>query len=342
MVSAFAPLVSICVPTYNDAPFLLQSLESILRQTYSHLEILVGDDGSTDDTPEIVQSLQDPRIHYHRNGTNLGQFVNVNRIIQRARGAYIAIYHSDDVYEPQIVEKEVGFLEAHPEAGAVFALDQWIDADGWVFGETRLPRGIRANTCLGLAEVLPVLLRHKNCLLRAPTFMGRAEVFRRVGLFNTTDFDIAGDLEMWLRILTVFKIAILDEHLMRYRSGGTQVSSRYNSLRTFEEHFFPLIDLYLAMEGWAAAMDQASLTEYAFHRCDDETVRAANLIIRGDSAGAWKLLQRPYPWQTLLTSVRRRKLRVLLLRALMQSALAIGAVRPLARLLVWTEYGGRI
>jgi len=336
------PLVSVCVPTYNDGPFVLASLVSILNQTYTNLEILVGDDASTDNTPELIRSLKDPRIHYQRNSTNVGQFENVNRLIRRARGEYIAIYHSDDLYEPRIVEKEVGFLEAHPEAGAVFALDRWIDHNGRVLGQTRLPEGARTNTCLGLADVMPILLRHKNRLLRGPTFMGRAEVFSRVGLFNPSDFDIAGDLEMWLRILTVFKIAILDEPLMRYRIGATQVSSRYNHLRIGEEPFFPVMDRYLSREGLAGAIDPISLTEYAFHRCDDETFRAANLVIRGDGAGAWELLKRPYPWRTLLNGFRRRKVRVLLLRVLMRCGLILGAVRPLARLLVWTEYGGRL
>lgn len=336
------PLVSVCVPTYNDGPFVLQSLGSIINQTYSNIEILIGDDASADHTSEIVRSLEDSRIKYHRNETNLGQFENVNRLIQRAKGEYIAIYHSDDIYEPRIVENEVSFLKSHPEVGAVFALDRWIDTHGRVHGETRLPQGVPPHTPLSLSNVLPVLLRNKNCLLRAPTFMGRVEVFRRVGLFNTSEFDTAGDLEMWLRILTEFKIAILDEHLMRYRSGATQVSRRYNYLRTCEEHFFPIMDRYLGMKGVADRLSPVSLREYAFHRCDDETFRAANWLIRGNAAGARALLLRPFPWRTLFTNFRRRKLRVLLLRTLMRTCLTIGAERPLVAFLKWSEYGGRI
>lgn len=336
------PTVSICVPTYNDGRFLRGSLASITAQTYPRLEILVSDDGSSDDTAEIVRSFDDPRITYHRNPRNLGQFENVNRCIQRARGEYIAIYHSDDLYDPRIVEKEVSFLEAHPEAGAVFALDRWVDDRDRVFGATRLPNGVRANICLELTDVIPALLRNKNRFLRAPTFMGRAEVFRRVGLFNTADYDIAGDLEMWLRILTEFKIGILGEHLMWYRSGRTQVSMRYNHLRTCEEHFFPILDRYLAREGLATRMDPVSLIEYAFHRCDDATFRAANMLIRGDTAGARALLRRPFPWRTLVTRLQRRKLRVLILRGLMRAGLALGAAGALRRLLVILEYGGHI
>jgi glycosyltransferase involved in cell wall biosynthesis len=333
------PLVSVCVPTYNDGPFLLQSLQSITRQTYERLEILVGDDGSTDNTAEVVRSCADPRIHYHRNPANLGQFANVNELLRRACGEFVAIYHSDDWYAPTIVEKEVEFLREHPEAGAVFTLNRRMDDQGRVYNPTRLPPGVPARTCFGLVDVMRVLLRHKNRLLCGPSFLGRAEVFRKVGLFNTRDYAIAADLEMWLRILTRYPVAVLDEPLMHYRKGVTQVSSGYNRLRTFEDHFFAIIERYLSVPGVAEAMDPASRTEYAFHRCDDETFRAANLVIRCEFEAARKLVHGPFPWRTFLHSVRRRKLRVLLLRWLIRTGLAVGAVGRLARYLRWVEYG---
>ncbi|RIK43958.1 MAG: glycosyl transferase family 2, partial [Chloroflexi bacterium] len=129
-MAAAAPLVSVCVPTYNDAPFLAQSLQSIVQQTYRQLEILIGDDASTDDTAAVVAAFDDPRIRYIRNTANLGQFENVNALIRRATGDYIAIYHSDDVYTPQIVAREAAFLQSHPQVGAVFALDWRIDERG--------------------------------------------------------------------------------------------------------------------------------------------------------------------------------------------------------------------
>jgi glycosyltransferase involved in cell wall biosynthesis len=336
-----APLVSVCVPTFNDGLFLRASLESIVRQSYSRLEILVGDDCSADETSEIVRSFQDDRIIYRRNATNLGQFRNVNALISRARGKYIAVYHSDDVYEPRIVQQEVAFLNGHPSAGAIFALDRRIDNAGRLLGETHLPPGIKANTCLGPGDVMPVLLRHKNRLLRAPTFMGRAEVFEQVGAFNAQDYDIAGDLEMWLRILTRYRIAILDEHLLWYRRSQSQLSTRYNVLRTVEEDFFPLMDRYLTtFEGMGVSA--ADLIEYAFHRCDDETFRSANLVVLGQAEPARELLRRPYPWRTLLVrSWWRRKVRVLLLRTVLRAGLALGATGLLSRLVIRMEYGGR-
>jgi glycosyltransferase involved in cell wall biosynthesis len=340
--STDSPLVSVCVPTYNDAVFLSQSLQSIVNQTYRNLEIIVGDDASNDNTTEIVHRFQDSRIHYHRNSRNLGQFENVNSLVQKATGKYIAIYHSDDVYDPNIVEKEVNFLEAHPEAGAVFTMNWQIDQSGQIIGQSKLLREVSAKVCLSLTDVLPVLLRYKNRLLIGPSFMGRANVFEKVGLFSSA-FSIAGDFEMWLRILTAFKIGILDEPLMSYRRGKTQVSYDYQRLRTFEDHFFAIIDRYLETEDLRSCLDPVSITEYTFHRCDDATFRAANFVIQGHTDKARQLLQNPYPWGTLtVPRLQRRKLRVLLLRILLYIALTIGAVRLLSNFLVQFEYGGKL
>src|SRR5450631_3437681 len=116
------PLVSIVVPAYNAERFLRPSLDSIVGQSYPEKEILLMDDASTDRTAEIAQSYGG-RIAYHRQPRNRGQFGNVDDGIALARGKYIAVYHSDDLYDPEIVAREVAFLEAHHSAGAVFALD---------------------------------------------------------------------------------------------------------------------------------------------------------------------------------------------------------------------------
>lgn len=345
-MGSYLPLVSVCVPTYNDGPFLRQCLESLAAQSYANLEILVGDDASSDDTPAVVQAVAETSrqpICYVRNERNLGQFENVNALVARARGAYVAVYHSDDVYTPHIVEKEVAFLEAHPHVGAVFALDWRIDDAGQITGRTRLMPDVRPNAPLRLPDVLPSLLRHKNRILRAPTFLGRAALLRTAGPFRS-DYDIAGDFEMWLRLLGQRPIAILDEPLMYYRRGASQVSSRYQKLRTFEEHFFVIMDETLARQAAKMPLDRTALTEYAFHRCNDETFRAANLVILGQPQAAAALLKRPYPWRTLTVrtqDIGGRKLRVLLLRAGMKTGLALHATPLLARLLRWSEYGGQ-
>ncbi len=330
------PLVSVCIPTYNDAAFLPYALASVLAQSYPRIEVVVGDDGSSDETPAVVASFADPRVRYHRNERNLGQFANVNACIQRSAGDLVSVYHSDDVYDETIVEEEVAFLTAHPEAGAVFALDRWIDPAGRIIGETHLPPDVPNVPSLAMDQVLRVLLRHKNRLLRGPTFMTRRSVFDQVGLFEPDTYPMANDLEYWLRVLTRFRVGLIRRYLMSYRQGPSQVSSQYNHLRTTEEDFFAVMDRYLADPAIAAQADEESLIEYAFHRCDDETSRAANLVIRGELHEARSLLARPFPWRTL-GGITRRKARVLLLRSVLRAGIAGRAHRPLTSVLRRTE-----
>ncbi len=332
-------LVSVCIPTYNDGDHLRESLASILRQTYEHMEILVSDDASQDATPAVVASFNDSRIRYMRNETNLGIFENVNGAVLQARGDLIAIYHSDDVYEPTIVEREAAYLRDNIEVGAVFALDRWIDSEGHVIGQTELPDEIVAGAPISFEEVVRFFLRNQNRLLRCPTFMGRADILAEVGPFDQT-FPSLGDVDMWVRLAALRPVAVLGEHLMRYRVGEGQVSARYDRLRTEESHFFCIMDRVLA-ESATTWMDSETLGEYAFHRYDDQTFRAANLVILGEPARARDVLkQQRFPWATL-RHPRRRKLRTLLLRTLLRAGITAGAAQPLGKLVRFTEYGRR-
>ena len=110
------PLVSIVVPAYNAEKYLRESLDSILAQTYPNVEVLVMDDYSTDGTPAILASYGQ-RIRVIRQPKNRGIYGNANDGIAASQGEYIAVYHSDDVYLPEMVEREVEFLEKYPEGG---------------------------------------------------------------------------------------------------------------------------------------------------------------------------------------------------------------------------------
>ena len=127
------PLVSIIVPVSNGEKYLRESLDFILAQTYSPCEILVMNDASTDSTLDII-ATDTHRLRHHSQSQNKGQYQIVNEALSMVQGTYIAVYHADDVYEPSIVQKEVEFFENHPEVGAVFCQDIFIDAEGNEYG----------------------------------------------------------------------------------------------------------------------------------------------------------------------------------------------------------------
>lgn len=333
------PLVSICISAYNVERFLGATLNSILNQTYRNLEIILVDNGSVDRTFDVAKALEDDRFRCFRIADNIGGYQAMNMVAGMAQGDLVAIYHSDDIYEPDIVEKEVDYLQAHPEAGAVFTMYHFMNEEGRVYGGFDLPAPLTSHDVLTEEEIFPFMVRHGNIMFACPTFMVRREVLADVGPFDAERWDIVADQEMWLRLVRRYPIGILNERLLRYRHTPQQWSQRWRHLRTEPDRGLDVMELYLEKDKWRARLSPADLVELSYQRCDDETTRAANAVILGETAMARHLLEGLYPYSTLLHNFHRRKLRVLLLRSLMKTALTMGAAGPLRRLLRATEYG---
>ena len=115
------PLVSICVPTYNRAGLLRQSLQTICVQDYAPLEILISDNSSEDETEAVCRDFEraDPRIRYVRQSRNIGMHANHNFCIEESRGDFLCFFHDDDLYQPQIIKQSAVFLQQYPEVGVV-------------------------------------------------------------------------------------------------------------------------------------------------------------------------------------------------------------------------------
>src|SRR5260370_33533671 len=149
------PLVSIIVPVFNGERYLRESLESMLAQTYPRTEIFVMDDASTDGTAGVVAAFGE-RVKHHRQETNRGIYGNANDGIAMAKGEYIAVYHADDIYHAEIVEREMAFLERYPEAGGGFCEEFFINPAG----HERAPLGIAQVVRGGRAASDGVVCHH--------------------------------------------------------------------------------------------------------------------------------------------------------------------------------------
>lgn len=283
------PLVSVIVPSYNGARFLPESLDSILAQSYPRIEILLLDDASTDDTPAVAARYAG-RISYVRQPVNLGQFDNVNDGIARATGELVAVYHADDLYLPRIVEREVAYLEAHPEVAAVFASDVFVDAAGREYGRLRLPPEVRGEQPLDYATVLNALLTYKNRFLVGPSAMVRASVYAAVGRYREERYRIASDLEMWMRIARQWPIAVLEDHLMKYRHFHGNASQQFEFLRTAPDAYFFLMDDYLESGDRALARPDA-LAHFEAHRMEDRLMSVISHYIKGELREGRQLLR---------------------------------------------------
>jgi glycosyltransferase involved in cell wall biosynthesis len=283
------PLVSILLPSYNAARFLREALDSILFQTYKNIEIILLDDASTDATPQIAAEYAG-RITYIRGANNVGIYDNVNVGIARARGDLIATYHADDVYLPTIVEAQVAYLDAHPDVGAVFCSDIFVDAKGVEYDRLVLPPEVKGERPLDYQTVLNAMLTYKNRFLMCPTAMVRASVYRDVGMYLQARYQNTSDLEMWLRIARRHSIAILESHLMKYRHFHGNSSQRYHHLRTSVENYFVILDERLAAGGRALATRRA-LVNYEAHRSEDRLMAAISSYIKDELPRGRRILR---------------------------------------------------
>jgi len=126
------PRVSIGIPVYNGAPFLRETLDCIVDQTWRDTEIVISDNASTDETPAICRAYAaaDPRVRYHRSETNRGSAWNFNQVITLSRGEYFKLANADDLCDRTLVARCVAVLDAHPQVVACFGRTTLIDGRG--------------------------------------------------------------------------------------------------------------------------------------------------------------------------------------------------------------------
>ncbi len=286
-----SPLVCICIPTYNAARTVRETLESILAQTYLDLVVHVSDNASVDDTLDVIESIADPRVTIHRNEKNIGGEGNFNRCIQLAEGKYTAIFHADDVYEPDMVAKQVAFLEAHSTAGAVFTDASLIDELGVQTGEMRMPQDITSpNGLYDFAMMFKAVLLHSNFFI-CPSVMVRTEVYQHeIECWRGEQFKSSADLDLWLRILQQHPVGYLKERLMRYRISSSQWSAKVR-LGTARADFFLVMDYYLAQDKVRSLLDPSDLRNYGWLDRRDRVMRAVNLFVSGQSERAGSLVR---------------------------------------------------
>jgi len=284
------PLVSICVPTYNAERTIRRTMQSILAQTYRNLEIIVVDNASTDNSVQLVEATRDPRVRIYRNSENIGGERNFTRSVELATGEYTAVFHSDDVYTPQMVEKQVNAFTQHPAVGAVFTMARYINPAGEVIKVPQLPRRLRKHAVLTFPEVFAAVLDYGNFLV-FPSAMMKTAVYRGLLPFNVAEFGTSADLDMWFRVAECCPIIVLEEHLMEYRVSTQQGSYTSRYLRTEEADFFKVVDYYLSREELQPLVTKQALARYELARGVDGTRRAVNHLIKGEVERARNLLR---------------------------------------------------
>jgi len=201
------PQVSVIIPAYNAGKYLEETVRSVLAQTYADFEIIICDDGSSDNTEEAAKSFGDPRIRYiHQK--NAGVSAARNRGANISTGKYLAFLDADDLFQPANLEKKVALLEKRTDVALVFADCNVIDANGHPTGETLTGKD---------ENVLEDLLLWNGTVIPGPSsILVTRNAFEQSGGFDP-EFSTAADQDFFFRIAFKSKCVRLPEVLTSYR-----------------------------------------------------------------------------------------------------------------------------
>lgn len=227
------PRVSVVCIVYNSMTYLPATVASVLAQTFTDFELVIVDDGSSDNVIEWVSALTDARIRLVSQA-NKGIPGARNTGIEHARGEFIAFLDGDDLWEPMKLEKQVACLALRPEVGFVHTAIRYIDANGHEVNQVLSVRG-DGDVWRDLAVQNPV-----RC---GSTPLVRRKCFEDVGVFDPTLF-FCDDWDMWIRISKRHHFAAINEPLTLYRQHGANMTKSYQAImpnlqrvieRTFED-----------------------------------------------------------------------------------------------------------
>jgi glycosyltransferase involved in cell wall biosynthesis len=212
-----APTVSVALAVYNSEPYLAEAIESILNQTFQDFELLIIDDGSTDNSVAIVKRYadRDSRIRWVTQ-PNAGIPKTRNRLLAMATGEFIAVMDADDVALPDRFERQVAYLRSSSNTVCVGGAYQIMDGAGRFLTVMRLAEDN--------AEIQRILLDGHTSFLH-PACMIRKTAMEQVGGYNEA-FATASDLDIWLKLTEVGEVANLHAPILKYRVHAKSISER--------------------------------------------------------------------------------------------------------------------
>jgi glycosyltransferase involved in cell wall biosynthesis len=233
--------VSVILTSFNHGKYIRDAIDSVLNQTLVDLELVIIDDASTDDTWRIISSYKDDRIKKVLCRCHGDVLLKLNDVIrEESRAKYIAIHHSDDIWEPEKLEKQVNFLDQNTEVGAVFSNAHIIAEDGSPFSNTsHFYHDIFNKENRTRHEWLRFFFSNGNALCH-PSAVIRRVCFLDCGFYDNLYFQIT-DLDMWIRICLKYEIQVLPEKLVRFRVRDNEANASGNRadarIRSFYEGY---------------------------------------------------------------------------------------------------------
>ncbi len=233
------PRISVVMSVYNGEEYLREAVDSILNQTLTEFEFIVANDASTDGTAQILadSARREPRIRLLSNPKKLGLARSLNRGLEQARGQYIVRMDTDDISLPVRLEKQLVFMEKHPEIGVLGTAVELIDSDGKITGQRIYPPE-------------PIVIRWRLVFenpICHPTTIIRRDLLQCVQ-YNP-DLTTAQDYDLWCRLGSQIRFANLPEPLLHFRKHGANLTyqkgeqQRANSLQISQDYLTELMKI---------------------------------------------------------------------------------------------------
>ena len=218
---------AIFLSSYNYAKYLSDAINSILSQTYPNFELIIVDDASSDESWNIIQNYSDIRVRsYKSKSPSSGEYAN-KLFSELPQKEYIAIHHSDDIWEPEKLEKQVAYLDENPEVGAVFTWAKIIDDDGNLLEDKSHPyHQIFQQPNRTRHEWLNYFFYKGNALCH-PSVLIRKRCYEDVGLYRYGMAQLP-DFDMWVRLAMKYEIHVMPEKLIRFRIHQNESNSSGN------------------------------------------------------------------------------------------------------------------
>lgn len=218
MVSDFSPNVSVIIPTYNREVLIIETIHSVLCQTYKDFEIIVVDDGSIDNTQKVIKDIGDSRVKYIFENHRGVPAATRNTGIRNAQGQYIAFVDSDDLWLPDKLERQLFVMEKFSDIALVYA--QAVSWSEGVISREPLPKPSLAKSGFIFRDLF---LRN---FIPSLTVMVRKKIFDTVGYFDEDpDLIAAEDYDLWLRTARIARVYFMPEIVAKYRIHSGNISA---------------------------------------------------------------------------------------------------------------------
>jgi len=225
------PSVAILLPVFNGQRFVGRAIRSILEQQRGDFELLIGDDASTDQSPQIIRQFKDARVRYFQRSSNLGLFPNLNELLRSVQAPLVRFLCQDDQLVPECLESEVRLFHRYPDVGMSFCKTIIIDENEEVLTRCAVEDMPEWLSC----SLATQLLFYFGCIPgNLSTVMVRRCCVQEVCGFDET-FRVAGDYEMWSRLCGRWPMGVVHERLVRMRSHAGQLSRASSSAPLFIE-----------------------------------------------------------------------------------------------------------